>query len=231
VARCHDDAAGVPAGRFISQNVVRDCPIGTFRSTYLPPTDEAARYCNPCPQGITTAAPRSTGFHACTGEALQAMPPSLMFPQALRSSDSIQGMAANTKQLSSCCFFECFAVGQPGYLLTQDNLLPQQTPDGGPSPDLCPRGTFFPGGQLPSSGSTCVRCPLGSDTEAPGATSAAQCSEYHSVLCGGEARSCSCARDALCMSALGCMLQHVAACCLVHIICGTHTHTHTDHSS
>eukprot|EP00775_Hariotina_reticulata_P000967 gene967-1293_t len=84
------NVCGVPAGRYISQNVVRDCPAGTFRSTHVLPTDEAARYCNPCPK-----------------------------------------------------------VGQPGYQLSQDNLLSQETPDGGPSPDLCPRGTFFPGGQLP----------------------------------------------------------------------------------
>lgn len=58
----------VPAGRFLSQNVVRLCSIGTFRSTWEASTNANARLCFSCPKGVTTAAAGATSFAACSGE-------------------------------------------------------------------------------------------------------------------------------------------------------------------
>eukprot|EP00775_Hariotina_reticulata_P008849 gene8849-9028_t len=59
------EVCGVPAGRYLSQNVVRDCPLGSFRSTWELAVDVSARYCYPCPPGITTSTAAATTFAAC----------------------------------------------------------------------------------------------------------------------------------------------------------------------
>ena len=71
------DVCGVPAGRYLSQNVVRDCPLGSFRSTWELAVDVNARYCYPCPPGITTSSAAATSFAACNGECTAAKQSSL----------------------------------------------------------------------------------------------------------------------------------------------------------
>lgn len=58
----------VPAGRFLSQNVVRPCPVATYRSTPEATNAANARICFPCPKGITTLKGGSTSFTDCNRE-------------------------------------------------------------------------------------------------------------------------------------------------------------------
>jgi hypothetical protein len=50
------------------QNVVRDCPAGSFRGSYRLTTESASRYCFTCPPGVTTNGTRATQPSDCNGE-------------------------------------------------------------------------------------------------------------------------------------------------------------------
>lgn len=78
-------------------------------------------------------------------------------------------------------------VGLPGFQLTQDYitaaLAAANSGQSVPEPPRCPHGTWFAGGSVPATGNTCVPCPLGTDTEEPGAEALTACSEWRAALC------------------------------------------------
>jgi hypothetical protein len=61
-------AAEVPPGRYLVQNVVRDCPAGSFRTSYSETTESSSRYCYTCPPGVTTNGTKAVKKEDCNGE-------------------------------------------------------------------------------------------------------------------------------------------------------------------
>ena len=57
--------AEVPPGRFWELNVVRDCPVGQYRSGFLRVTEQEVIACLSCPQGWTTHGKASDSIAAC----------------------------------------------------------------------------------------------------------------------------------------------------------------------
>ncbi|KAF8065592.1 hypothetical protein HT031_003193 [Scenedesmus sp. PABB004] len=55
----------VPSGRYLVQNVVRDCKPGTFRNGFAYAGDPAARYCQGCPPGLTGNSSRPSSLDDC----------------------------------------------------------------------------------------------------------------------------------------------------------------------
>lgn len=59
------DVCQVGPGRYLVQNVVRDCPAGSFRTSWSQTTESSSRYCFTCPPGVTTNSTRATNQTAC----------------------------------------------------------------------------------------------------------------------------------------------------------------------
>lgn len=59
------DVCQVGPGRYLVQNVVRDCPAGSFRTSWSQTIESSSRYCFTCPPGVTTNSTRATDQTAC----------------------------------------------------------------------------------------------------------------------------------------------------------------------
>ncbi|WIA36543.1 hypothetical protein OEZ86_007835 [Tetradesmus obliquus] len=59
------DVCQVGPGRYLVQNVVRDCPAGSFRKAWSQTIESNSRYCFTCPPGVTTNSTRATDQTAC----------------------------------------------------------------------------------------------------------------------------------------------------------------------
>lgn len=64
------DVCQVPPGRFWELNVVRDCPKGMYRPSWVRTDNRTAIACLSCPEGWTTAATATQGVGMCSGECL-----------------------------------------------------------------------------------------------------------------------------------------------------------------
>lgn len=60
--------AEVPPGKFWEMNVVRDCPKGLYRSSYVKTDNKAGINCLSCPEGWTTNNTASVAINQCNGE-------------------------------------------------------------------------------------------------------------------------------------------------------------------
>lgn len=140
-------SAEVPPGRYLVQNVVRECPAGTFRRPYSMVTEESAKICYSCPPGITTSSSAATSEAACnvvgpgvsiTGSQLQA---------AQTQAASIAGANNDTLAAdfnSTLCDYGFYYGG---------GVVPT------------------------SSQGTCQMCPEGTTTQQMGSTSMSDCSK------------------------------------------------------
>lgn len=78
-----NDVCQVPPGKFWELNVVRDCPVGLYRSGFVRMDNRTAIACLSCPEGWTTAATGTTAVGLCSGEWLRV--PDLPTPAASTS--------------------------------------------------------------------------------------------------------------------------------------------------
>jgi hypothetical protein len=62
----------VPPGKFWELDVVRDCPKGLYRSSFVCTDNRSAISCLSCPEGWTTAATASQAVGMCNGEQAAA---------------------------------------------------------------------------------------------------------------------------------------------------------------
>eukprot|EP00878_Enallax_costatus_P039056 GHUV01044574.1.p1 GENE.GHUV01044574.1~~GHUV01044574.1.p1 ORF type:complete len:745 (+),score=130.50 GHUV01044574.1:1229-3463(+) len=146
----HRLLAEVPPGRYLVQNVVRVCPMGTFRTSFSQTNEESAKICFACPPGITTNTTAATNQSACNvvGPGVSINSTQLAAAQDL-AAQAATGVSLNGSSADLTVAF---------------------------NPNLCDYGTYFGGGVVAAGSSdTCQKCPDGSTTQQRGSTSINDC--------------------------------------------------------
>ncbi|WIA12137.1 hypothetical protein OEZ85_012210 [Tetradesmus obliquus] len=157
----------VPPGGYLSQNVVRDCPPGSFRGSFTYTTETASRYCFSCPAGLTTSKARATLPSDCNIVGAGVLFTQDTIAQAIALATTTPGEAPDNSSTTPCSYGSYFPGGPfVGGITCLPCPLGSTTKGlGATSPNDCmvPPGYFI---QLDAAGASTgkmVKCPENAD--------------------------------------------------------------------